>query len=239
MRRMKRHNPKRRKPAKRRAKRSNPAPMRRRRRRRNDETGAPKVRKTPVRRSDAQKLADAKALVARYEAGPKEKTARKRKYTPKPRVYTQEQLDKRAKKRQASYKYRGRKVTALQRATGSQAGLFGEELPPSVAKYLGSLPVPKNARRGPPRGKKKKSRSARFSALALKKGSKSSPSQKAAARAYNAAMRAKSLATSPKEMRLIRSMGLAGVHNSSMGSMFKDISALLPPMGVSAEGAGR
>jgi hypothetical protein len=231
MRRMKRHNPKRRKPAKRRAKRHNPAPMRRRRRR-NDETAAAPAKKQRVYRTKEQKLAAAKALVERYEAGPKAK--KKRKYTPKPRVYTEEQLAKRAKKRKASAAYKGRKLTALQRATGLNVGIFGEELSPGARNFLASLPVPKNARRGPPRGKKKKSRSARFSALALKKGSKSSLSQKAAARAYNAAMRAKSLAKSPKEMRLIRSMGLAGVHNSSMGSMFKDISALLPQMGVSA-----
>lgn len=203
-----------------------------RRRRRNDETAAPK--KARARRSIAQREAAALAQLEKIRAAAAKEVAKaekKAKSAEKKAASAQSRAEK-AKRSTAS---KGRRLrAAARRAKIADVGVFGEPLTPAMAKYLSTLPAPKGRPRKGRKPKKKLSRRAQFATLALKKGSKASKTTKSIARAWKAAKRAQAIAKSPREQRLVRAMGLAGVPNPGMGGMFKDIGALLPQMGVSA-----
>jgi hypothetical protein len=202
-----------------------------RRRRRNDETAAPKKR---ARRSIAEQEA---ALLSRLEkvrssAAKEVAKAEKKAKSAEKRAASASRKAEKAKRSTAS---KGRRLrAAARRAKIADVGVFGEPLTPAMAKYLSTLPAPKGRPRKGRKPKKKLSRRAQFATLALKKGSKASKTTKSIARAWKAAKRAQAIAKSPREQRLVRAMGLAGVPNPGMGGIVKDISALLPQMGVSA-----
>jgi len=204
----------------------------RRRRRRNDESAAPK--KARARRSVAEKEA---ALLSQLEkvrssAAKEVAKAEKKAKSAEKRAASASRKAEKAKRSTAS---KGRRLrAAARRAKVSDVGIFGEPLTPAMAKYLSTLPAPKGRPRKGRKPKKQLSRRAKFAKLALQKGSKASKTSKSIARAWKAAKRAQAIAKSPREQRLVRAMGLAGVPNPGMGGMFKDISALLPQMGVSA-----
>ena len=89
----------------------------------------------------------------------------------------------------------------------------------------------------PKRAKRKSKQLTRNENIAKSYGGKNknaSKPQRAIVRAWRSAKNAQKLAVKPEDRRLLSAMGLAGVPNPGMGGMFKDISALLPQMGVSA-----
>ena len=229
MRRMKRHNPKRRKPAKRRAKRRNPAPIRRRRRRRNPEAEGfiGPIRQKSIRSADVR-IAELEAKLA------------------KTRNQASTKLEKEKLK---TDKAEAKAVRATAKAS-TEAAKKSRKVSSAKSKYLKSARKAKKAgtatqsqltylsAQAPKRAKRKAKQLTRNQYLAKsyggRKNKNASKAQKGIVRAWKSVKSAQKLAVTPKDRRLLTAMGLAGVPNSSMGGMFKDISALLPSMGVSA-----
>ena len=234
MRRMKRHNPKRKNAAKKRAK---PASPPRRRRRRNDETAAPKARKKPVRRSPAEILREARERVARLEAGPKPKQARAKKTGG--RVHRPVSEKGMAKARQRVIRAVAKDPSLFQFLSPEErldvASVISTRKKATAERKAGISAAAKK-RRSTKRlaTNKALTKRARAARIILRKGSKQSKGSLAVARAWRSAMTAQRSAQSPAERKLLSAMGIAGVPNPSMGGMFKDIGTLLPQMGVSA-----
>jgi len=239
MRRMRYNSSKRRKPAKRRAKRRNPAHSRHRR---NDETAAP-AKKKRVFRTKAELVAEARRRLERLEAPPKEKKARAK---GGPRKASS------ARFRPVSEKGMAKAVERTLRAIAKQPSLM-MELDSETKRLLGPILAERaakkrtrketqaQARRKKSGGKRLAKSKAqgltklgRAARIILRKKSSSSAGAKSIARAWRMAKVAQKGANSPAERKLLTAMGLAGVPNSSMGGIFKDLRTLLPAMGVSA-----
>lgn len=226
MRRMKRRANGKKRPAKKR--RHNGHKVSHKRRRRNDESAAPKRR----RRSIAEQEAALLSRLEKVRAGAQREVAKAEKKA-KSAERKAAAASRKAEKAKRSTAAKGRRLSAAaRRAKMSGVGLFGEPLTPAMSKYLSTLPAPKGRPRKGRKPKRKASRREKFATLALKKGSKASKTTKSIARAWKAAKRAQAIAKSPREQRLVRAMGLAGVPNA--GGMMADLKALLPQMGVSA-----
>ncbi len=199
-----------------------------RRRRRNDESAAPKRR----RRSIAEQEAALLARLEKVRAGAQREVAKAEKKA-KSAERKAAAASRKAEKAKRSTAAKGRRLSAAaRRAKVSGVGVFGEPLTPAMAKYLSTLPQPKGRPRKGRKPKRKASRRERFATLALRKGSKASKTTKSIARAWKAAKRAQKIAKTPREQRLVRAMGLAGVPNA--GGMMADLKTLLPQMGASA-----
>ena len=228
MRRMKRHNPKRRKPAKKRAKRANP-PLHRRRRRRNPEAEGfiGPVRQKRTRSADAR-IAELEAKLERTRSRAATKLEKEKIKTEKAAIRAAKGEQKAAK---AASK-RTRKVSSAKSKylTKIRKAKKAGTATPSQLAYL-SAQTPKRAKRKAKQLTRNQYLARSYSGKNAKKASKA---QKGIVRAWKSVKSAQKLAVTPKDRRLLTAMGLAGVPNSSMGGMFKDISALLPQMGVSA-----
>ena len=228
MRRMKRHNPKRRKPAKKRAKRRNPAPIRRRRRRNPEAEGfIGPIRQKRIRSADAR-IAELEAKLAKTRNQASAKLEKEKIKTEKAALRAAKGEQKAAK---AASK-RTRKVSSAKSKylTKVRKAKKAGTATPSQLAYL-SAQAPKRAKRKAKQLTRNQYLARSYSGKNAKKASKA---QKGIVRAWKSVKSAQKLAVTPKDRRLLSAMGLAGVPNSSMGGMFKDISALLPSMGVSA-----
>ena len=229
MRRMKRHNPKRRKPAKKRAKRRNPAPIRRRRRRNPEAEGTVPAKKKKTIRALEVREAELQARLDKVRSQAAKNLEKEKNKTQKAEAKaaraaakaTKEGAKKSRKVTSAKSKYLKAARKAKKEGTASQSQLT----------YL--------AANTPTRAKRKSTKQLTRNQYLAKsyggrKNKNASKAQKGIVRAWKSVKSAQKLAVTPKDRRLLTAMGLAGVPNSSMGGMFKDISALLPQMGVSA-----
>jgi hypothetical protein len=198
----------------------------RRRRRRNDETAAPAKKQRAPRRSADQIIADLEAKLARTKLRAEGKVAEAKAETAKAKAKVQP-----TKKHIRDLRSKGARLRRVTAAVRKDRSLLAT-LEPAMARIV-EREIAKKAK---PRAKRKSKRTQNWyhAKGILKKGSKASKGQKAIARAWRSAKRAQKLAVSPREQKLLRAMGLAGVPNPGMGGMFKDIGALLPQMGVSA-----
>ena len=218
MTRMKRHKPEHRTTSK------------RRRSRRNPEARAavfgpvqPKKRRSASERIEAmeKKLSSAKskaaATIAKLEEKAAKATARAAKRGAK--VAKAATRKSRSKASTARNQYLKKAREAKKAGTATQSQLT----------YLAAHP--------PKRAKRKPNQRTRNQNIAKSYGSgnkNASKPQRAIVKAWRSAKIAQKLAVKPQDRRLLSAMGLAGVPNPGMGGMFKDISALLPQMGVSA-----
>ena len=207
---------------KRRANPSKKRPSARKRRRRNED--APKkARKPAVRRSAAELAAYYRGLAEKADArAAKPKKAKKG----RPEGYGAKTRAKRL----------GRVVRTVEKDKSLIQTLerdLQQEVARSMIERQKARAARAEAREAKKQAKRKKvSRRTKLARLALAKGSKASKGSKAIAKAWRAAKNAQSKAKSPREQRLLRVMGLAGVPNA--GGTFKDIGVLMPQIGASA-----
>jgi len=213
-------------------KRRNPSKKRRanpsaRKRRRRNEDAPKKARKPAVRRTTAELAAYYRGLAEKADARAAKPAKAKK---GRPEGY--------------GAKTRAARLRRIVRAAEKDATLIRtleRDLQTEVAAKMVERKKAADARAQTREAKKlasraKVSRRTKFARLALAKGSKASQGSKAVARAWRAAKNAQKKAKSPKEQRLLRAMGLAGVPNA--GGTMADLKTLLPQMIASAASLG-